>query len=105
MHGGLCDCCRCDKAESRRVRLTDETVDMLPSVIEAGIDDFLSETIDIAASAAGYDSEDLGDFTGACIEALIRVAAARYRAVTVGPDWTPAMASAELVRIVRAEGA
>lgn len=99
------DCCRCDKRENRRLRLSDETVDALPDAIRAGIDEFVADSISTAADTVGYDGEDLADFTCAGLEVLIRVAAAKYCALATSTSWTPAMAADELTRIVRAEAA
>lgn len=103
MHGGLCDCCRCDKAENRRLRLIDEMVDALPDAISDALDGLLSEVIGNAADAVGYDGDE--DFTAAALRTLIDAAAARYRALATSTYWNPAMAAAELARIVRPEAA
>lgn len=105
MHGGLCDCCRCDKRENRRLRLIDATVDALPDAISAALDDFLSDAITTAIDTACDDEDDLHgeDFTAAAREALIRVVAKRYRAAAAVDGYAPARIAAELAKITQAE--
>lgn len=105
MHGGLCDCCKCDRRENRRLRLIDETVDALPDAISAALDDFLSDVVSTAVATAGDDEDDLDgeDFTDVALEALIRVAAKRFRVAAAADGYTPAMIDADLATLTQAE--
>ena len=107
MHGGLCNCCRCDKAENRRNRLIDATVDALPDAISGALDDFLSDAIGAAIDEAGGDEDDLEseDFTTAALEALIQDAAKRYRAALAAGGYAPAKIASALAKITQAEAA
>ena len=107
MHGGLCDCCRCDKRENRRNRLIDATVDALPDAISEALDDFLSDAIGAAIDEAGGDEDDLEseDFTTAALEALIQDAAKRYRAALAFDGLPPVKIAAELAKLTQAEAA
>ena len=107
MHGGLCDCCRCDKRENRRNRLIDATVDALPDAISAALDDFLSDAISDAASEAGANEDDLenDDFGDAALEALIVIAVKRYRAALAVDGYAPAKIASALAKITQAEAA
>ena len=74
MHSFNCPCGACGRRESEWRRSEAEAIDQLAHVFDAGLDDFLDESISEACDAVGYDGDRDDEFRCAALHELIGVA-------------------------------
>ena len=74
VHGSNCPCGACGRRESEWRRTESEAIDQLAHIFDAGLDDFLDESISEACDAVGYDGDRDDDFRSAALRELIGVA-------------------------------